>query len=69
MRKMSATGSTKTKEKSIFYFKKCPRPLSRVYVKTEFDWEAKTGIEKSVCKWNCPLMRVSVSGVLTVLEN
>ena len=36
-------------------------------VNTEFDWEVKMGIKKSVCKWSCPLTRVSVSGELTVL--
>lgn len=46
MHGVSANERAKRKEKSIFYFKKFPRPLSRVYVKTEFDWEAKTGIEK-----------------------
>ena len=38
----------------------------RECVNTEFDWEVKTGIEKSVHKWSCPLTRVSVSGELTV---
>ena len=34
---------------------------------TEFDWDVKRGIENSVCKKSCPLMRVSISGELTVI--
>ena len=55
-RGVSAYERAQTMKKSNFHFQKCPRPLTRVsaygnaYINTEFDWEVKTGFEKSVRK-------------------